>query len=41
MKAIDYSIKFNFKTIGQKHKEIAKDIKNYKFNITDKEYFGI
>ena len=39
MKAIDYSIKFNFKTIGQKHKEIAKDIKNYNFNITDKEYY--
>ena len=42
-KPIDYSLKFNFKEIGKNHKEIAKIIKNYNFDLKDKEdyYEGI
>ena len=36
-KPIDYSLKFNFKEIGKNHKEIAKIIKNYNFDLKDKE----
>lgn len=39
MEAVDFSIKFNFKTIGKYHKEIAKDIKNHVFTLEEKRNY--